>query len=456
MNKYTQLVKQKVSEILISENILENTDKIVVGFSGGADSVCLLHILKVLSYELNFSVKAIHINHGIRGEEANRDQRFTFDFCDKYEIPYSSTSFDCIGMAKANKMSLEEYGRKIRYEILDSYCDAKTMVATAHNANDNAETVLFNMMRGTGIKGVCGIPIQRGKIIRPLISCTRNEIEGYCEENELEFVVDSTNLSDEYTRNKIRHNILPEMVGINSNAIENINNFSLVAKDIDEYINIQAQNALERAYLCENTYSVDVFINLHRAVLTRCIAIAFYNFSKDTLDRDKINFVSSLIEQGGRAQLYGDIYVEVIKGKFRIFYNTINKEDDSVDVKSFENRYIFNGYKVELSKFSENSKNINKKLLDNLIDCDRIVGKLCIRCRAEGDTFQMRNRVGTKSLKKLFNEKNVPIEKRGMLPIICDDEGIVWIHSIGVSERCSINENSCNIVCIKGEYNDEK
>ena len=94
--------------------------------------------------------------------------------------------------------------------------------------------------------------------------------------------------------------------------------------------------------------------------------------------------------------------------------------------------------------------------MDNLIDCDRIVGKLCIRCRAEGDTFQMRNRVGTKSLKKLFNEKNVSIEKRGMLPIICDDEGIVWIYSIGVSERCSINENSCNIVCIKGEYNDEK
>lgn len=455
MNKYTQLVKQKVSEILISENILENTDKIVVGFSGGADSVCLLHILKNLGDEFNFKVKAIHINHGIRGEEAKRDQDFTYEFCEKHDIPYSSQSFDCIGIAKTNKMSLEECGRKIRYEIFESFCGGKTKVATAHNANDNAETVLFNLMRGSGIKGACGIPVVRGDIIRPLLFCTRDEIEGYCEENKLDFVVDSTNLSDEYTRNKIRHNILPEMAKINSNAIGNINNFSLVAKDVEDYIDIQAQNALEQAFVSENTYSLDVLSGLHIAVLSRCISNAFFDMSGIVLNRDKITVISSIISNGGRAQLYGEIYVEAVKGNLRFFVYENSKTDDFINIESFNNEILFNRYKIGFSKLSQNSEKFNKKLLDNLIDCDKIVGKLSIRCRSEGDSVRIRNRVGTKSLKKLFNENNISVEKRNILPIICDDEGIVWVHSIGVCERCSVNENSCNIVYVKGEDNDE-
>lgn len=455
MNKYTQLVKQKVSGMLISEKVLENTEKIVVGFSGGADSVCLLHILNHLGNELNFKVKAIHINHGIRGAEAKRDQDFTFDFCEKHCIPYSSQSFDCIGMAKTNKMSLEECGRKIRYEIFESYCDDKTKVATAHNANDNAETVLFNLVRGSGIKGVCGIPAVRGNIIRPLLYCTRDEIEGYCKENELDFVVDSTNLSDEYTRNKIRLNILPEMAKINSNAIGNINKFSLVAKDVEDYIDIQAQNALEHAFVSENTYSLNVLSGLHIAVLSRCISKAFFEMSGIVLDRDKITVVSSVISNGGRAQLYGNIYVEAVKGNLRFFVFENSKTDDFINIESYD-EFLFNGYKINFSELSQNSEKFNKKLLDNLIDCDKIVGKLCIRCRSEGDSVRVRKRAGTKSLKKLFNENNISVEKRNILPIICDDEGIVWIYSIGVCERCSVDENSCNIIYVKGEDNDEK
>lgn len=455
MNNFTDVVKQKVLKLLKSENMLENIDNVIVGFSGGADSVCLLHVLNTLKDDLNFKLKAVHINHGIRGDEAKRDQDFTYKFCNEYGISYSSQSFDCIGMSRINKMSLEEYGRKIRYEIFESLCDDKTKVATAHNANDNAETILFNLCRGTGMKGVCGIPTVRDKIIRPLLLCTREEIEGYCEENGLSFVTDSTNLSDEYTRNRIRHKILPEMAEINSNALGNINNFSLVARDVEEYLCIQSEKALEQAFIKTNTYDATVLSDLHKAVLSRCIAVAFNEFSGMTLDREKINLVLSLIKQGGRAQLYGNSYVEVVKGKLRFFNQKSDKVDDGINVKSFDEKYLFNGFQISFSEITENLKFINKKLLDNLIDCDKIVGKLCIRSRMEGDTFRLRNRVGTKSLKKLFNERNVSVETRNVLPIISDDEGIVWIYSVGVCDRCSVDENSCNIVCVRGENNDE-
>ncbi len=452
MNNFTQTVNNKVLSALNDYAMLSNTQKIIVGFSGGADSVCLLNVLKTLSKKLDFSVEAIHINHGIRGYEAQRDEDFAVSFCENNNIPIFVEHLDCITEAKNSKESLEECGRRLRYKAFSALCDGETKIATAHNSNDNAETVLFNLARGASVKGVCGIPPVRDNIIRPIIYCSREEIEGYCKENNLQYVTDSTNLLDDYSRNKIRHIIIPALEQINDATILNISNFCDNAKDVSEYIDIQAQNSLQEAIISEHTYDVLKLKSLHKAILGEVILKAYSCFSSKTLDRVKIKFIVNLISSGGRCQIYGDEFVEVVKDQLRFFHRIKDVDKEKIHIDCL-NKYTLGRYSVEFSKFTDCSNIIERKVLDNLIDCDKINGKLFLRTREEGDVFQLYKRNVSKSLKKLFNEYSVPVEQRNLLPILCDDEGIVWIYSVGVCARCHITESSSNIICVKGENN---
>ncbi len=453
MNNYSVIVKNKVLSAFKKYSMLENTKTILVGFSGGADSVCLLNVLNSIKNEFDYDLKAVHINHGIRGEEAIRDMEFAIAFCSKINIPIETCSFDCITEANKSKESLEECGRRLRYLAFDEMCDDSTKIATAHNANDNAETVLFNLSRGASVKGVCGIPPVRDNIIRPLIYCSREEIEGYCKENSLSFVTDSTNLCDEYTRNKIRHNVLPVLCEVNSSAVSNIINLSESARDVCEFILSEAQNALSKAYVNENIYDISYLKTLHKAVLNEVIVIAYSRFSCNSLDREKINLISELISDGGRIQLYRNETVEVVKGQLRFFSLQQTKTERNAINVSLAGEYSFGEFLVNICEFNECSKNINRNVLDNLIDCDKINGKLFLRTRKEGDKFDLYKRNVSKSLKKLFSELNIPVEKRNEIPVICDDGGVVWIYSVGTSARCHITESSSNIIYVRGENN---
>ena len=222
MNNYTLALKNKVMKAIDDYSMLRGASKVVVGFSGGADSVCLLHILSKLRNEIGFEIIGAHVNHGIRGDEALRDADFAQDFCKQLGVAFKLLNVDCVSKAREMGVSVEECGRLLRYDFFYSLADCNTRIATAHNSNDNTETVLFNLARGSSVKGVGGIPPVRGNIIRPLIYCARKEIEGYSRENNLQFVTDSTNLCDDYTRNKIRHKILPVLEEINPEAVSNV------------------------------------------------------------------------------------------------------------------------------------------------------------------------------------------------------------------------------------------
>ena len=456
MNNFSLTVKDKVLSALKEYSMLENTEKIVVGFSGGADSLCLLHLLNCLKNELSIKVIAAHINHGIRGAEAQRDADFAKDFCNKNGIDFKFLTADCVNEAKETGETLEECGRRIRYDFFNSLCGEKCKIATAHNCNDNAETVIFNVIRGSSFNGACGIPPVRDNIIRPLIYCTRSEIEGYCKENCLEYVTDSTNLSDDYTRNKIRHLILPVMEEINSGAVNNISTFSTSAKEVTSFVTKEAENALNAAEKCEGVYDVSCLLTLDKAVLKQAVVLAFNRFSKRSLDSKKIDAIYNLLFQKGRIQLFGDIYAEVVKNNYRFFIMNTNEKatEKIIDCIPFEYR---NGtYNIKISQYTNNSKKINKLVLDNLIDCDKIVGKIFLRTRREGDKFTFPRRKVTKSLKKLFNELNIPVENRSSLPVLCDDSGVVWIYSVGVDARCSVDTDSSNIIFVRGEDNDRQ
>lgn len=454
MNNLSKTVKQKVKSTLLKYGMLENTDTVLVGFSGGADSVCLLHILNCLKDELGFKLKAAHLNHGIRGEEAKRDELFASAFCEKFNIPFNSSTFDCIGACENSDMSLEQAARKIRYEFLNSLCDGKTKIATAHNGNDNVETVIFNLTRGASLNGACGIPVVRDNIIRPLIKCSRDEIEGYCKENGLEFVTDSTNLSDEYTRNKIRHNILPILSEINPSFTDSFMNFCESAERVNDFIASEAKNTLYAVKKHNGSLDVLKLNTYHIAVVTEVIKLLFAEISDLSLDRDKINKILPVLKDGGRLQIYGNIFAENVKNEFRFFLKASNCKDTVIQVDKLPFECEFNGFYVNLKSYTNYSKKVNDFVLDNLIDCDKISGDLYFRTRKDGDKISLSKRKVTKTLKKLFNEENVPVENRDRLPILCDDKGVVWVYGFGVNKRVCVTFETCNIIFVGGNDND--
>ncbi|MDE7293582.1 MAG: tRNA lysidine(34) synthetase TilS, partial [Oscillospiraceae bacterium] len=202
-----QMVENNAAAALHGHNMLKGHGHVVAALSGGADSVCLLLVLKKLRERLNFALSAVHINHNLRGEESDRDRDFCLRLCEREGIPIRVYSVNAAEYAEKKGYSTEEAARILRYDCFEKESErlSGALIATAHNMGDNTETVLFNLTRGTGVRGLGGIPYKRDNIIRPLLDVSREEIEKYLEAHGQDFVTDSTNLTDDYTRNRIRH-----------------------------------------------------------------------------------------------------------------------------------------------------------------------------------------------------------------------------------------------------------
>ena len=240
-------MKYKVKNTIEKYNLINENDKVLIGVSGGPDSISLLNIL----HELGYNICTAHINHGIR-ENADNDEKFVKEFCEKRNIPCFIKKVKLKEIE--SDMTTEELGRKIRYDFFDEIVKQEncTKIATAHNANDNAETVLMNMIRGTGLSGLKGIDILRDKIIRPLLEITRREIEEYCQSENLNPCHDESNDQTIYTRNKIRLELIPYIEkNINSNIVNNINRMAEIISSEEEYIKRQVNIAYEDTLIAE-------------------------------------------------------------------------------------------------------------------------------------------------------------------------------------------------------------
>lgn len=423
---------KKVIEAVKRFDMVKNASHITVALSGGADSMALICVLLALKEELNIKkISAAHFNHQIRGDEALRDQNFVENFCKDRGIDCFVGSADAPEFAKQNGLSLELAARKLRYEFFDSL--ETDVIATAHTASDNIETVIFNLTRGTALIGLCGIPPVREKYIRPLIFCTRNDIEEYCKQNGIDFVTDSTNLCDDYTRNKIRHNVVPILKDINSSAENAVTRMSASLREDEDFISgIASQKYSELR--CENGLMLDGFMLLHIAVAKRIIA-RFCNESGLDVDSFHINAIYDVCVSGGKTSLP--------QNKSAI------ARDGILTITDSNERHKNVEFSVDITKtdndlFGKNQK-VHNLLLKNILDCDKIVGELVLRTRQSGDSVRLKNKNGTKTLKKLFCEYKIPLEERENLPVLCDDQGIVWIHKIGVAERSAADKESASL-----------
>lgn len=268
-------LKNSVKNTIERYSMINKGDTVISALSGGADSVALLYVLYSLKNELGFSLAACHVNHNLRGEESNGDERFVRRMCRFLDIPLYVASIKVNDLRQKHD-SLEECARRLRYEFFDSISRGK-LIATAHTASDNCETILINMVRGTALSGICGIPVKRDNIIRPLLYNTRGDIERYCTENSLDYVTDSTNLSDDYTRNKIRHKIVPLLREINPALFGAISRLSQSVSDDDRYLDKIAAQLMEKAHTQDDKYDVNVLYTAEECILRRIVTMLFRN-----------------------------------------------------------------------------------------------------------------------------------------------------------------------------------
>ena len=207
-------MKDKVLSTIKANEMIKQGDRVIVGLSGGADSVALLCVLLELKDELGITLSAVHINHCLRGAESDSDELFCQKLCAEKEIDFTAHRIDVKSYCEQNKIGTEEGARALRYSIFEA-ADPTAKIATAHTLSDNVETVIMNLARGSALDGLCGIPPVRGRIIRPIIDCSRSDVEAFLAKLGQSYVTDSTNLTDDYSRNRVRHNVIPILKQLN-------------------------------------------------------------------------------------------------------------------------------------------------------------------------------------------------------------------------------------------------
>ena len=432
----------KVRNTIEKYNLLTGVSSLAVGVSGGADSMCLLEILSRLKHEYGIILKVVHVNHNIRGDEALQDQHLVEDYCQKLGIECRVYSVDIPALAKEMGIGEEECGRIKRYECFESMeCDA---VATAHTLSDSIETMMFNLIRGTGLRGLCGIPAKRDNIIRPLIDCTRGEIEDYCHKNGIDYVTDSTNLTDDYTRNFVRHNIVANFSKVNPSFESAISSAMETLKLENESMENSKDAVLSLAGTADG-YRISVLRQADSAIRRRAIAdILGENMDKD-VEKRHIDLIDSVVIKGeGKIEIAKDLYAVVSD-------DIISIRPEIIPVPEWECECIDNVFSTPMGKFyiEEASSAVYKNI--NAIDADKIKGSLHMSSRRQSDRFYSDIRRNTKSLKKLFNEMKIPAEERNNIAILRDDENLIWIDGIGTDGRYVPDANTNNVLIIKKE-----
>ena len=457
------MIFDKVLSTINKHNLIQKGDKIVLGLSGGPDSVCLLHVLNRLKKDFNIEIYAAHLNHQIRGIEAQKDALYVSKLCEDMGIIFFVKSINVPKYCENEGLSLEEGARKLRYEMFYEIKDKikANKIAIGHNLNDQAETVMMRIMRGTGLKGLKGIDYIRDNcIIRPILDVERNEIEEYCEAYNLNPRIDKTNLENIYTRNKIRLDLLPYMKdNFNSNVIESIVRMSNSLKSDNDYIEKEAEakfrevsNIKEKGFVEIN---LDDFVCLHDAIKVRVLRNSIKHILGDTnfVDQRHIEDIMSL-EDNSKVNkmltLPRNIFVyrkkdsiiltneEIVNEEIEFYYNVPSNGFIKIkELKQIIETQVMSIDRYKSMKLDNSSKGF---------DFNKVKGGIVIRSRRQGDKIKLDR--GSKKVKDLFIDLKIPREERCKIPIITDSEGIICVGDYKISENYKIDENTKEVLKI--------
>ena len=447
-------------------NMLECGDKVIAAVSGGADSVCMLHILNNLKNDLKFSLCCAHINHGLRGEAADSDEAFVKALCVNMGIDFYSKKFDVARLAEENKITCEEAGRNVRYsffeEIKTKYGYNK--VATAHNKNDNAETVLMRIIRGTGIDGLAGIPyIRNDGVIRPILDISREQVEEYCAENNLEFCTDATNLENDFTRNKVRNMLIPFIEReFNAKISDSLIRLSDSAEEDSKFLKSYTKRLYQRlgnpipgSKL--NTLHIDSLKLLEKPILTRILQLAAEKSSPAKLEKKHICDIIELLNKntGASINLPQGLVAEINYG-----WLTFSGPLDKIDVKSNADGFFadiaigdtvcIEALGKEISIREENAKEYKCKINEIAADIDKIgFQPLFLRSRRDGDKIVWFSDGKAKKIKNIFIDEKIPQKDRNKIPLLATGDEIIAIVGSRVSEKYKITKDSERALVIR-------
>lgn len=418
---------------------------ILLGFSGGADSTALLHMLCIYGASTGAPIYAAHVHHGIRGEEADRDEEFCRSTAQSLGIPLFVHHADVPALAKEYGESVETTARRVRYRFFGELMreHSISILVTAHNANDNLETMLFNLIRGSGLSGMCGIPTSRlcdgGVLVRPIHRMTRKEIFDYCRKHHLSYVNDSTNTDTDYTRNRIRSEILPQLTAINPCAVEHAARLAETLRSDHLCLESMARMFLEELRQGD-ALETEKINGSPDAIVTRALRELYREISDGkSLEYTHLLALKQLSEKSvphsSVTLPYGwEAVIEDGWLRFQKKESLSPTEPFRIPLKNGKNTISQIACEIIMGT-SQNTKNIYKNSIQFRMDSAKIKGILYARSRLPGDRIQMSGM--HKSIKKLFGEKKIPLALRGRLPILCDDDGIAAIPLIGMRDGLS-------------------
>lgn len=402
-------MQNKLYGFLRQQNMVQPGDTVICALSGGADSVAMLFAFYLLKDKLGIRLEAAHFNHHLRGEESDGDENFVRSLCDRYDIPLH------LGGAQvtAGKKGLEAAARDARYGFLRSL---KGKIATAHTADDNAETVLMHLIRGTGLKGLGGITPVHGNVIRPMLTCTRQDVEEFLEEWCLDHMEDSSNETDAFLRNRIRHHVMPLLKQENPRLAENLSQMALRLRGDENLLSQQAN--------FETLPTVESLKTMHPALRSRCLERFLKENGVNEPEDRHIALTEALVfseKPSARANLPGGVTVarrydrlEIIREEAALEETILNSPGETT----------VGGFRI--SCFPADA-------IINTPDTFTVIpkGEITIRSRQAGDTIRLSG--GSKSLKKLFIDRKIPAAQRSGIPVVCDAQGVLGIYSIGVN-----------------------
>ena len=448
-------MQKKVLRYIEKHHMFPKGASVIVGISGGADSVALLHLLHLFAEERDWSLTAVHIHHGIRGKDADTDQSFVETLCKEWDVPCIVRSYDVPQEAVRLGMSEEEAGRKLRYDAFRQLAGKDGFIAVAHHEKDQAETLLMRLCRGTGLTGLVGMRPVSGRLCRPLLCCSREEIERYCKNEGLSYRDDKTNFEDTYTRNKLRLRVLPILEDINPQSTAHIARTAELLRADEALLSELAEKAFLEVSLPTEQGSVLLERNrlnaLHPALRRRVLRKALSVFFTSDISLKETEALEALLQKptGKTVTLPRGILAQTV-------YDTLllsRKKEEAQ--KGFcyplpkEGEVFIReaGVSVFLEKNPPQISEIERDACTKLFDCDKIEGNLFCRTRQTGDHISLKN--GRKKIKALLIDEKIPREQRDALPLItAEGHEILWAAGLRVSGNFRPDEHTKNILRI--------